>query len=98
VSEDKGYYESMEQIAKLGRIIEVVGIGKKGKRTEEETDRETDPAFRHAQRFRAGVEGTLLFLNRVLGLCRCYNKGWAHYAATVGATILAHNLPILARC
>jgi len=98
VSADKGYYESMEQIAKLGRIIEVVGIGKKGKRTEEETDRETDPAFRHAQRFRAGVEGTLSFLKRVLGLCRCYNKGWAHYAATVGATILAHNLLILARC
>lgn len=98
VSADKGYYESMEQITRLGRIIEVVGISKKGKRTEEETDRETDPAFRHAQRFRAGVEGTISFLKRVLGLFRCYNKGWEHYAATVGATILAHNLLILARC
>ncbi len=98
VAADKGYYESMKQIEHLGKKVEVVGIAKKGKRTEEQTRRETDPAFRHAQRFRAGVEGTISFLKRVLGLFRCYNKGWEHYAATVGATVLAHNLLILARC
>lgn len=95
---DKGYYESMEQIERLSEIIELVAISKKGKRTEEQTQRETDPAFRHAQRFRAGVEGTISFLKRVLGLFRCYNKGWEHYVAAVGATVLAHNLVILARC
>jgi len=98
LSADKGYYQSMEQIHRLSEIIEVVAIAKKGKRTEEETERETEPAFRHAQRFRAGVEGTISFLKRVLGLFRCYNKGWEHYVATVGATIVAHNLLILARC
>ena len=95
---DKGYYESMEQIDRLSKIVEVVAIGKKGRRTEVQTERETDPAFRHAQRFRAGVEGTISFLKRVLALFRCYNKGWQHYVATVGATVLAHNLLILARC
>jgi len=98
VAADKGYYESVKQIEDLGKKIEVVGIAKKGKRTEEQTRRETDPSFRHAQRFRAGVEGTISFLKRVLGLHRCYNKGWQHYVATVGATILAHNLLLLARC
>lgn len=98
VAADKGYYESMKQIEHLGKKVEVVAIAKKGKRTEEQTRRETDPAFRHAQRFRAGVEGTISFLKRVLGLFRCYNKGWEHYVATVGATILAHNLLLLARC
>jgi len=98
LSADKGYYENMEQIDRLSKIIEVVAIAKKGKRTQEQTERETDPAFRHAQRFRAGVEGTISFLKRVLGLSRCYGKGWEHYAATVGATVLAHNLLILARC
>ena len=98
LSADKGYYENMEQITRLGKIIGVVAINKKGKRTPEETERETDPAFRHAQRFRAGIEGTISFLKRVLGLFRCYSKGWEHYAATVGATVLAHNLLILARC
>jgi len=95
---DKGYYERMEQIERLSEIVALVAIAKKGKRTEEQTQRETDPAFRHAQRFRAGVEGTISFLKRVLGLFRCYNKGWEHYVATVGATVLAHNLLILARC
>jgi len=98
LSADKGYYENMEQIDRLDKIIALVAIAKKGKRTPEQTDRETDPAFRHAQRFRAGVEGTISFLKRVLGLFRCYNKGWEHYVATVGATVLAHNLLILARC
>ncbi len=98
VTADKGYYQNMAQIDQLGDKVEVVAIAKKGKRTEEQTRRETDPTFRHAQRFRAGVEGTISFLKRVLGLFRCYNKGWEHYAATVGATILAHNLLLLARC
>ena len=88
----------MEQIERLSEIIELVAISTKGKRTEEQTQRESDPVFRHAQRFRAGVEGTISFLKRVLGLFRCYNKGWQHYVATVGATVLAHNLVILARC
>ena len=91
-------HESMKLIEHLREKVEAVGIAKKGKRTEEQTRREMDPAFRHAQRFRAGVEGTISFLKRVLGLFRCYNKGWEHYVTTVGATILAHNLLLLARC
>lgn len=94
---DKGYYESVEALAELREKIEVVAIGKKGNRTPEETERESDPAFRHAQRFRAGVEGTISFLKRVLGLLRCFNKGWQHFVATVGATVFSHNLLILAR-
>ncbi len=70
---------------------------KKGKRSEEEKQRESDPFFRHAQRFRAGVEGTISYLKRALGLARCYVKGWTHYPATVGATIFVHNLLILTR-
>ena len=98
VTADKGYYQRMEEIERLSEIVELVAIAKKGKRTEEQTRRETDPAFRHAQRFRAGVEGTISFLKRVLGLFRCYTQGWEHYKATIGATVLAHNLLILARC
>jgi IS5 family transposase len=94
---DKGYYESVEALKKLEKKVEVVSIGKKGNRTPEETERESDPVFRHAQRFRAGVEGTISFLKRVLGLFRCFNKGWDHFAATIGATVFSHNVLILAR-
>ena len=61
-------------------------------------ERETTEAFAQQYACRAGVEGTISFLKRVLGLFRCYSKGWQHYAAMVGATVLAHNLLILARC
>jgi IS5 family transposase len=94
---DKGYYESMEAIKKLGKKIDVVSIAKKGNRTEEEVLREADPEFRFAQRFRAGVEGSISYLKRVLGLFRCFTKGWEHFASTVGATIFTHNVIILAR-
>jgi IS5 family transposase len=94
---DKGYYESMEDLARLGQKISVVAIGKKGKRSPRQAAWEADPLFRHAQCFRAGIEGSISFLKRVLGLARCYLKGWEHYAAAVGATVFVHNLLILTR-
>ncbi len=94
---DKGYYENMAAIEKCGKKVDLVSIAKKGRRSETESRREADPEFRFAQRFRAGVEGTISFLKRILGLFRCLNKGWEHYVSTVGATIFTHNLLILAR-
>ena len=93
---DKGYYER-DIIEELREKIDVVSIAKKGKRTAQETEEEHDPIFRHAQRFRAGVEGTISYLKRVLGLARCLCKGWKNYQSTIGASIFAHNLLILAR-
>lgn len=97
VATDKGYYESMAVIKQLEKQINVVSIAKKGRRTEEEALRESDPVFCIAQRFRAGVEGSISYLKRILGLFRCFNKGWEHYAATIGAAIFTHNVLILTR-
>ena len=97
VAADKGYYKDMATIEQLDKKINIVSIAKKGKRTEEEAMRESDPDFRFAQRFRAGVEGSISYLKRILGLFRCVNKGWEHYVSTVGATIFTHNVLILAR-
>ncbi len=95
---DKGYYESMETLERLRKKIATVSIGKKGRRTVKETEIEQDPAFRHMQRFRAGVEGTISFLKRVLGLWRCLSRGYERFVSTVGATVFSHNLVVLARC
>jgi IS5 family transposase len=95
---DKGYYEDMAAIERLQQKVPIVSIAKKGRRTPEETEREHDPLFRLAQRFRAGIEGTISFLKRTLRLVRCFNKGWEHFVSTIGQTILAHNLLVLARC
>lgn len=95
---DKGYYQNMAAIDRLERKVPLVSIAKKGRRTLPETEREHDPLFRLAQRFRAGIEGTISFLKRMLRLARCFNKGWEHFVSTIGQTILAHNLLVLARC
>lgn len=96
-SADKGYYEK-QSVRNLEEKVTTVSIGKKGKRTEEETAREHTPEFREAQRFRAGIEGSISFLKRAFRLARCLAKGFEHYCSTVGATIFAHNLTVLARC
>jgi len=98
IAADKGYYHSSDTLARLRQKISVVSIAKKGGRTIEEINAEHDPLFRHAQRFRAGVEGTISFLKRVLRLARCVNKGWEHFVTTVAQAIFAHNLLVLARC
>jgi IS5 family transposase len=97
LSADKGYYQSMDRLRELEKTIDVVSIAKKGPRTAEETEREQDPLFRHAQAFRAGVEGSISFLKRMLRLARCFNKSWEHFVTTVGQTVFAHNLLVLAR-
>jgi len=94
---DKGFYESMDTIAQLEHKVELVAIAKKGARTDEETAREHSLAFKLAQAFRAGVEGSISFLKRALRMHRCFNKGWEHYVSTVGATVFAHNLLVLVR-
>ena len=94
---DKGFYESAEKLAELENTIDVVAIGKKGKRAPFENEREHSLAFKLGQAFRAGIEGTISFLKRCLRLHRCFNKGWSHYASTIGATVFAHNLLILVR-
>ena len=95
---DKGYDGGQEMRRRLREKIGTVSIAKKGRRTAEETEIEREPAFRHLQRFRAGVEGTISFLKRVLRLARCFNRGWEHFVSTVGATVFSHNLLVLARC
>jgi len=93
---DKGYYDSIV-LHELEKKVHLLAIAKKGKRTPEQIEREHAPEFKDAQRFRAGVEGTISFLKRVLGMFRCFNRGWEHFCATVGMTVFAHNLLILAR-
>jgi len=97
VAGDKGYW-SGEEFEKIPEEVKIVAIPKKGRRNASEQERELDPLFRLGQAFRAGVEGSISFLKRILGLARCMNKGWENYASTVGATVFAHNLLILARC
>ena len=94
---DKGYWSGPE-FEGLAKDVAVVSLPKKGSRTQAEKEREHDSLFRLAQAFRAGVEGSISFLKRILSLGRCMRKGWKYYSATVGSTVFAHNLLVLTRC
>jgi IS5 family transposase len=94
---DKGFYESMKTIYALEKDIEMVSIAKKGRRTQAEEAREHSEDFRKAQRFRAGVEGSISVLKRAFDLDRCLFKGFKNYAASVGLAMLCHNLLLLTR-
>lgn len=96
-SDDKGGYESMEKIKDLEEIISVVSIGKKGRRNEEEQERESTPEFKEAQKFRAGIEGSISYLKRMFGLGKCYYRSLKTYMASVGLIVFCHNLTVLSR-
>ena len=94
---DKGFYESREQIKNLSKKIETVSICKKGRRTEEEDQRESTEEFKDGQRFRAGIEGTISVLKRAFKLGKCLFKGFKNFASSVGCAVFCHNLVMLAR-
>jgi len=94
---DKGYWEDVFTTERLRWKVPLVCIAKKGRCSEEERAHERSLPFRLGQAFRAGVEGSISFLKRMLGLWRCMNKGFTHFVSTVAASVFAHNLLILSR-
>ena len=97
VATDKGFYESMKQIAELEETIETVSICKKGRRNADEAARESMETFKAGQSFRAGIEGSISVLKRAFKLARCLFKGFKNYASSVGCAIFCHNLVLLTR-
>lgn len=94
---DKNYYVSMEDVSNWEEKIGTFGIGKKGRRTEEELEREQSKSFKNAQKFRAGSEGTISVLKRAFGLGRCIYRGFKSFSAAIGRLVFCHNLVLLAR-
>lgn len=96
-ADDKGAYESMDKLYELEEKIPVVSIGKKGKRNAEEEAREHSLAFKLAQKFRAGIEGSISFLKRAFGLAKCMYRSFQTFASSVGSIVFGHNLLVLIR-
>lgn len=94
---DKNYYGGPEHQKKWQERIRVYAVGKKGRRDEEETQREHGALFRLLQKFRAGCEGSISVLKRVFGLVRCLNRGFNSFASSIGSMVFCHNLVVLSR-
>lgn len=93
---DKNYYGGAEHTVNWEEEIEVYSVGKKGKRSDEEREREHGMLFRLLQKFRAGCEGSISVLKRVFGLARCLNRGFSSFASSIGCVVFCHNLVVLA--
>jgi transposase, IS5 family len=77
--------------------VRCVAIPKPGKCSAQRRAWEQRPAFRHAARFRAGIEGRISVLKRAFGLRRCRYHGVAGMERWVGWGILTHNLRQISR-
>jgi IS5 family transposase len=94
---DKNYYGGPEHLKKWEKRIGVYAVGKKGRRNEEETEREHGFLFKLLQKFRAGCEGSISVLKRVFGLYRCLFRSFKSFASSIGSTVFCHNLIVLSR-
>lgn len=97
-SGDRGFFSpsNIEQCKDAG--VDLVCIPQRGgKKKPSQQAYEKSPAFKDAQRFRAGIEGRISVLFRGRGMKRCLAEGREHFELLVGAAVLANNLMVIAR-
>ena len=92
VATDRGYDSAHNQQDCHERDIGTVAIPQRGKKSEARITDERTPAFRRAQRWRAGGEGTISRLKRKYGLRRSRYRGYEAVATGIGLGIFAHNV------
>ena len=92
VATDRGYDSARNQQDCQDRDIGTLAIPKRGKKSAARITEERTPAFRRAQRWRAGGEGTISRLKRKYGLRRSRYRGYDAVATGIGLGIFAHNV------
>ncbi len=96
VSFDGGFTSRGNLEAIKARGVKDVAFSKRGNLEISEMVKSTW-VYRRLRDFRAGIEGTISFLKRGLGLDCCTWSGWASFKAYVYGSVLACNLLIVAR-
>jgi transposase, IS5 family len=90
---DRGFYSQPNLLISKKAGVKVVSIPQRGgQKTARRQAFEKSPAFKKAQRFRAGIEGRISVLFRGRGMKRCRAKGRPRFELLVGAAVLANNL------
>jgi len=97
VAVDGGYSSQANLNAAKAIGVRHVGFHKRRSLTIEEMTDGDYWLYRELRNFRAGIEAGISYLKRCFGLKRIYWKGWAHFCASIWASIFAHNLVRLAR-
>ena len=95
---DRGFHNSSnEQVCRDAGVSSPSIPQRGGQKTPERAATEKTPAFKQAQRFRAGIEGTISVLLRGRGMRRCLGRGKERFELLIGAAVLTNNLMRIAR-
>jgi transposase, IS5 family len=96
-SSDRGFFNeaNLDACRTAGVILTCIPQAG-GTRSPERAAHEKSRAFKHGQRFRAGIEGRISVLFRGRGMKRALVEGAEHFALFVGAAVLANNLLVVA--
>jgi IS5 family transposase len=95
---DRGFHNSSnEQFCRNAGVSSPSIPQRGGQKTPERAATEKTPAFKQAQRFRAGIEGTISVLLRGRGMRRCLGHGKERFELLIGAAVLTNNLMRIAR-
>jgi len=95
---DRGFHNEINQ-----KVCQKAGVAcasipqRGGKKTTVREAIEKTPDFRKAQRFRAGIEGTISVLLRGRGMRRCLAHGRERFELLIGVVVLTNNLLRIAR-
>jgi transposase, IS5 family len=96
-SSDRGFFSEQNLAICQRNGVEMASILQRGgMKSAERQAREKSPAFKKAQRFRAGIEGRISVLFRGRGMKRCLAEGRERFELLVGAAVLANNLLTIA--
>ena len=96
-SADRGLYSaSNEKIAKELGVPHVV-LPKRGYKSEQRQEHESQAWFVEGRKWHAGVEGRISVLKRAHGLGRCLNHGLAGFECWIGWGVIAANLAVMGR-
>jgi transposase, IS5 family len=94
---DRGFFSEQNVVACVQGAVTTVCIPQRGgSKIPQRQAYERSAAFKHGQRFRAGIEGRISVLMRGRGMKRCRAEGTKRFALFVGAAVLANNLMIIA--
>lgn len=96
-SADRGLYSAPNEKFAKGLGIEHVVLPKRGYKSKQRREHESQEWFVEGRKWHAGVEGRISVLKRAHGLGRCLNHGLPGFERWIGWGVIAGNLAVMGR-
>jgi IS5 family transposase len=96
-SADRGLYSALNENFAKDLGIEHVVLPKRGYKSKQRREHESQEWFVEGRKWHAGVEGRISVLKRAHGLGRCLNHGLPGFERWIGWGVIAGNLAVMGR-